>query len=94
MLATNGHIVFLGTLAIAVFGLGPIGRAIASRIRGGVAPALPIEDPSLVAPKSAMGEVLERLDFSERMLTELSRRTLGPGLLPPQAEVPREVTPV
>ena len=93
-LASSGATVFLGTLAIGVFGLGPIGRAIAARIRSSHPSQLPPEDPSLPALKAAMGEVLERLDFSERVLTELHDRTLSPGVTPLKHRTPREVTPV
>lgn len=93
-LATHGTAVLLGTLTIGVFGLGPIGRALAARIRGGSAQAVTGEDPSLPAMKAALGEVLERLDFSERVLTELHQRTLGTAPLQAQVRTPREVTPV
>lgn len=96
MLASYGHVVFLGTLAITVFGLGPIGRAIASRIRSGSTPAPPVSDPALAALTTTIGEVLERLDFSERLLTELNHKALGAGARPRQAqsEAAHEVTPV
>jgi hypothetical protein len=95
MLASFAHIFFLGTLAITVFGLGPIGRAIASRIRSGPAPAPPARDPSLADLTTTIGEVLERLDFSERLLTELNHKALGTGSRPRQAqsEAMREITP-
>jgi hypothetical protein len=91
-LATHGTAVFLGTLAIGVFGVGPIGRALAARIRG--SSALPAGDPSLPEMKAVLGEVLERLDFSERVLTELHQRTLGNVPVQTPVRTPREVTPV
>ncbi len=92
-LARNGPVVFLGTLGIAVFGLGPIGRALAARIRG-VAPSLPADDPSLAALKAGMTDLQERLDFSERVLTELRQRLIGGGGPVPPAPPGRAVTPV
>lgn len=91
-LASNGHVVFLTTLGILVFGLGPIGRAIAKRIRGSESP--PLEDPSLPALKASVSELQERLDFSERVLAELRDRQGGPGILPGPERTAREVTPV
>ncbi len=92
-LANHGAIVFLGTLGIGVFGLGPIGRAIAARIRSGPTGALPPSDPSLPAMKAMLEEALERLDFSERVLTALDQRTGGnPAQLP--AKTARVITPV
>lgn len=76
-LATHGHVIVLGTLAITVFGLGPIGRALAARIRGG--PALPQDDPTVGALKAGISDVQERLDFSERVLAELRQQRLGSG---------------
>lgn len=92
-LANHGTVVFLGTLGIGVFGLGPLGRAIAARIRNGPSRALPAEDPSLPAMKAAIGEVLERMDFNERILTELHGRTLGVAA-PTEPRPTREKTPV
>ena len=96
ILASYGHIVFLGTLAITVFGLGPIGRAIASRIRSGPTPNPPVSDPSLAALTATIGEVVERLDFSERLLTELNHNALGAGSRQGQAppDAMREITPI
>jgi hypothetical protein len=85
-LASHGDVVLLGTLAISVFGLGPIGRALAARIRG-----TPSDD-SLAALRSGMSELQERLDFSERVLGELRQRLIG-GEAPPEPPA-RVVTPV
>lgn len=89
MLANNGHWVFLGTLGIGVFGLGPIGRALAARIRGPAA-----DQASLDALKAGIADLQERLDFSERVLTELRQRALGPGDGAPQPAPGRTITSV
>ena len=73
--ASYGHIVFLGTLGITVIGLGPIGRAMASRIRGGR--ALEPNDPALREVKTELSELQGRLDFSERVLLEVRQRLIG-----------------
>jgi len=91
MLASHGDVVFLGTLAITVLGLGPIGRALAARIRGGS--ALALADDSLGALRNGMTELQERLDFSERILGELRQRLLEPGPAPERKEPRRIVTP-
>ena len=88
-LASHGASVFLCTLGITVVGLGPIGRAIAARIRGGPAGALP--DETLEALKSGMAEMQERLDFSERMITDVRQHLLEPGK-PIEPREPRRVT--
>ena len=90
-LVTHAPTIFLGVLGITVFGLGPIGRGIGARLRG--EHAKPLEDPSLPALKSAMSEVLERLDFSERVLSDLHRRTLDPTAPSVTREEPPEETP-
>ena len=60
-------------LAIAMVKIfrGPIGAAIAERIRGGPAPP---EDPALGAEvdhlRGRLAEVEERLDFAERLLAQ------------------------
>ena len=92
VLVNNAATLFLGTLGVTVFGLGPIGRGLAARLRGDH--ATPLEDPSLPALKSAMNEVLERLDFSERVLSELHQRSGGSSALPARHKTPPEVTPV
>ena len=90
-LATHGATVFLATLTVTIFGLGPIGRAIAARIRGGPAGALP--DGTLEALKSGMAEMQERLDFSERMITDVRQHLLEPGKPVEPREPRRVVTP-
>lgn len=89
-LATHGTTVLLGTLTVTILGLGPIGRAIAARIRGGPG-ALP--DGSIDALKSGMADMQERLDFSERMLTDVRQHLLEPGKPVEPREPRRVVTP-
>jgi len=94
VLANNGATVFLGTLIVAVLGLGPIGKAIARRLSSKSAPAFPAPDPSLVEMRATLEEVLERLDFSERVLSELRGRPSDVGPAQIQARKPRAITPV
>ena len=91
MLASHGHIVFLGTLGITVFGLGPIGRALAARIRGTTS-ALS-DEASLSALKAGLTELQGRLDFSERILN-VRQRLIGSGESAPPIPPPRATTPV
>jgi hypothetical protein len=90
-IASHGAAVFVSTLGIMVFGLGPVGRAAAARIRGGAASGL--ADDSLGDLKSGMTELQDRLDFSERVLTELRQRLLAPGDATQQPPPRRIVTP-
>lgn len=87
-IASHGAAVFVSTLGITVFGLGPIGRAVAARIRGGHA-----VDDSLGALKGGLTELQERLDFSERVLTELRQQQIVGGKPPEVAPPRRMVTP-
>ena len=84
-IATHGAAVLVSTLGITVFGLGPIGRAVAARIRG-----RKVADDSLEALTSGITELQERLDFSERVLTELRQQLISGGK-PPEAAPPRRV---
>lgn len=69
-------------LAIAMVKIfrGPIGAAIAERVRGGSAPA---EDPALAAEvdqlRGRLAEVEERLDFAERLLARAREADQLPG---------------
>ena len=78
-----------GVLAITlIFGGGtlfllsisPVGRALAERLRGHVAPA---QDPELLAEVDALrqevAELHERVDFAERILLNPERKELGKG---------------
>ncbi len=73
-IASHGATVLVSTLGITVFGLGPIGRALAARIRGRNA-----ADDSLEALRTGMNELQDRLDFSERVLTELRQQLIAGG---------------
>ncbi|HUR95087.1 MAG TPA: hypothetical protein VMY76_10915 [Gemmatimonadales bacterium] len=69
-------------LAIAMVKIfrGPIGAAIAERIRGG---PLPAEDPAIAADvdhlRGRLAEVEERLDFAERLLSQAREADQLPG---------------
>jgi hypothetical protein len=72
-------------LAAVMFGLakiltGPIGRAIADRLRGAPRPA---QDPALTSEvdllRTRLGEVEERLDFAERLLASARQADQLPG---------------
>ena len=82
-MANHGAAVFLGTLGITVLGLGPIGRALASRIRGGAA-----DDATLGALQQELSELNRRQDYAEGILVELRRRALPSSS---QAEEPSPV---
>ena len=71
-MANNGHWVFLGTLAITVVGLGPIGRGLGSRLRSGK--SLDAADPTLRALRGDLAELSARQDFAASILVELKRR--------------------
>ena len=78
----------MSSLGITVFGLGPLGRAVAARIRGRHA-----TDDSLEGLRTGITELQDRLDFSERVLTELRQKLIAGGK-PPEAAPPRRmVTP-
>jgi len=59
---------------------GPVGAAIAERIRGGVGPT---EDPAPAADverlRARLAEVEERLDFAERLLAQAREADQLPG---------------
>jgi hypothetical protein len=61
---------------------GPIGAAIAERIRGGGG-ATPVEDPALAAEmdhlRGRLADVEERLDFAERLLAQVREADQLPG---------------
>jgi hypothetical protein len=68
-----------GTLVLLSFG--PVGRALADRLRGR---AQPVQDPELLADVDALrqevAELHERVDFAERILLQNpERRELGQG---------------
>lgn len=80
----------LGTFSIIIVGmiaLGPIGRALADRLRGkSAAPALPaVQDQldevltRLEEMQRQLGEVVERQEFTERLLARADERGLLAG---------------
>ena len=71
VLANNGHVVFLGTLGILAVSFGPIGRALAARLRSGTREAGVLE-----ALKAELVELQERVDFSERAIADVHRRLI------------------
>ena len=87
-IATHGATVLVSALGITVLGLGPIGRAVAARIRGRNA-----ADDSLEALRTGVTELQDRLDFSERVLTELRQKLIAGGKPPEAAPPHRMVTP-
>jgi hypothetical protein len=70
---TGQDVIISVALAIGLVKIfrGPIGAALAERIRGGAAPA---DDPALAAEvdhlRGRLAEVEERLDFAERLLAQ------------------------
>ena len=84
-IASHGATVLVSALGITVLGLGPIGRAVAARIRGRNA-----ADDSLEALRTGITELQDRLDFSERVLTELRHKFIAGGK-PPETALPHRV---
>ncbi|HEY6926182.1 MAG TPA: hypothetical protein VI653_22050 [Steroidobacteraceae bacterium] len=84
-IASHGAAVLVSSLGITVFGLGPLGRAVAARIRGRHA-----ADDSLEALGTGITELQDRLDFSERVLTELRQQLIAGGK-PSEAAPPRRM---
>jgi hypothetical protein len=82
MQLTGQDVIVAVALAIGMVKIfrGPIGAAIAERIRG--APA-PVEDPALAAEmdhlRSRLADVEERLDFAERLLAQAREADQLPG---------------
>jgi hypothetical protein len=73
-----------GTLILLSFS--PIGRAIAERIRSSGHPPVAVEDPALREEvdqlRHEVSELLERVDFAERMLAQrpdAERARVAPG---------------
>ena len=68
-------VLIFGGGAIAAFSYSPIGRAVAARIRGETPGATsPMTDPAVLDElerlRDELGQVQERLDFTERMLAD------------------------
>jgi hypothetical protein len=83
---TGQDVVVAIALAVALVKIfkGPIGAAIAERIRGGQAPAeLRVDDSAVGAEidqlRGRLAEVEERLDFAERLLAQAREADQLPG---------------
>ncbi len=68
-------IVFIfGGATIAIFSYSPIGRAIAARIRGESSTTTAATDPAVLDEldrlREELGQLQERLDFTERLLAD------------------------
>jgi len=72
-------VTIIGAIGATVVLRGPLGQAIAERIRGGGGQELPPEQVlnELDDLRARLGELEERADFSERLLAQ--RRENGPG---------------
>ncbi len=86
----EGNLVVVAVTALSMVGmvaLGPIGRALADRLRGRIPPAaLPdieerLDDISaqVQAVQRQLGEMVERQEFSERLLAQARERGLLAG---------------
>ncbi len=64
-LAEHAQWIVPAVFATAVFGLGPIGRAFARRLSSGAA-----EREEITALREQLGELIERLDYTERLLSQ------------------------
>jgi hypothetical protein len=79
---TGQDVIVAVALAIGMVKIfrGPIGAAIAERIRAG---AGPVQDPALAAEvdhlRGRLAEVEERLDFAERLLAQAREADQLPG---------------
>lgn len=82
-------VIVVGAIGLRVVFKTPVGEAIARRIRGGRHPDLQT-DPGLEGHRAEMedrmlhlqeriGELEERLDFTERLLAANRERQVGPG---------------
>lgn len=78
-------IMVFGTGMVGIVAFSPIGRAIAERLRGKDAQALPSEElddlrAHLQSMQEQLSELAERQDFSERLLAQAKEKgTLGSG---------------
>ena len=78
-------IMVFGTGMVGIVAFSPIGKAIAERLRGKDANALPSEDlddmrAHLQSMQEQLSELAERQDFSERLLAKAKEKgTLGTG---------------
>ena len=89
-LAEHAQWIVPALFATAVLGLGPIGRAFARRLSSGAA-----ERDELASLREQLAELLERLDYTERILSQTPRLvppSSGPSATRPTDE--RARTPV
>jgi hypothetical protein len=78
----NNDVIVVLAIILAVVALklfrGPVGQAIADRLRGSAPPDGAVLD-ELEALKGRLAEVEERLDFAERMLAKVEHAERLPG---------------
>ena len=77
-------IMVFGTGMVGIVAFSPIGKAIAERLRGKHADALPSEEidelrGQLQGVQEQLSELAERQDFTERMLAQQREKTALPG---------------
>jgi hypothetical protein len=78
-------VMVFGTGMLGIIAFSPIGRAIAERLRGQSAPAVPSEEledirAHLQSLSEQVSELAERQDFSERLLAQTREKgVLGPA---------------
>lgn len=68
-----------GVAGLSVISFGPLGRALAQRLRHGTEDQAAILD-EMAAVRGELGEVLERLDYTERLLSRAGILEDGPAL--------------
>ena len=93
-LASNAHLLVLGLAAILTLGFGPLGRALAQRLRGGGAVGPQVHAALLKELRDQLGDVQERLDFNERVLSEIRQSLLGSGRSGTEPRIDPVATPV
>ena len=84
--AALGIIGLFASLMVGMVVLGPLGRALADRLRGKAAPAPLVQEQlyevlaRLEEMQHQLGEVVERQEFTERLLAQVRERgQLGAG---------------
>jgi hypothetical protein len=94
-LASNSHLLVLGLAAILTLGFGPLGRALAQRLRSGGAAAGSSDHAFLLKElREQLGDVQERLDFNERILSDIRQSLLGTGRHGAEPRIDPAATPV
>ena len=90
VLANNADTVFLGALATLAVTFGPVGRALASRLRRSS-----VESSRIEALEAELLEINERADFNERLLGEIRNQLAETGQpIERRAALPETPTPV